>query len=81
MLNMPTITTRDLAHHAARISELLDAGHTLDWRKRGRLVARLVPAAKARAAGARDWIGRARQAGAVNRATTTVSETLQEGRG
>lgn len=81
LLNMQTITTRDLAHHAARVTELLEAGETVAWTSRGRLIARLIPPAKPAEAGSRDWLARARQAGAINRGKATVSEALYEDRG
>lgn len=80
MLNMHTVTTRDISHHAARITEILEAGQTVAWTSRGRLIARITPVAKPADREQRNWLGRARQAGALNRSPVKVSDSVYEDR-
>jgi antitoxin (DNA-binding transcriptional repressor) of toxin-antitoxin stability system len=76
MLNMQTVTTRDLSHHAARVTKILRTGRTLAWTSRGHLIARIVPAANPEVTLQRDWLSRARQAGAVNRTPASVADSI-----
>jgi len=80
MLNMQTISTRDLAHRAKDLRKLLAAGHPLQWATRGKLIARLEPPARSGAKAKPDWIARATKAGAINRRTRTVSKELYDDR-
>ena len=81
LLNMQTISTRDLAHRASEVRKLLDAGQPLQWATRGRLIARLEPPMRADARAQRDWIARATKAGAVNHRAKTVAQELYDTRG
>jgi antitoxin (DNA-binding transcriptional repressor) of toxin-antitoxin stability system len=81
LLNVRTISTRDLAHRASEVRKLLDAGQPLQWATRGQLIARLEPAGRTGARTDRDWIARATKAGAVNRKAQTLAQDLYEARG
>lgn len=81
MLNMQTISTRDLAHRAKDLRKLLAAGQPLQWATRGKLIARLEPPAKSGVKSKPDWIACATEAGAVNRKSKTVAQELYNDRG
>jgi antitoxin (DNA-binding transcriptional repressor) of toxin-antitoxin stability system len=49
---MKTATVRDLRNSFARVSRWLEAGETVEVTKRGRLFARIMPAAPAKTKGA-----------------------------
>jgi antitoxin (DNA-binding transcriptional repressor) of toxin-antitoxin stability system len=77
MLNMQSISIRDAAHRVSEVHKLLAAGQPLQWATRGKLIARLEPAARAE----RDWAARATKAGAVNRKAQAVAQNLYKARG
>lgn len=81
MLHVQTISTRDLAHRAKEVRELLSAGQPLQWASRGKVIARLEPPARPAARERRDWIARATEAGAVNRSSRTAAHEVYEDRG
>jgi hypothetical protein len=81
MFNMQTISTRDLAHRAKEVREMLSSGKTLQWSSRGRLIATLAPPAKAGARVKRDLLARAKAAGAVNDGPQPVSQSVYDDRG
>lgn len=43
MKDMKAITTREMQQHTRAVRERLEAGESLVWMKRGRVVARLTP--------------------------------------
>jgi len=76
MLNMKTITSRDLAHHSKEVRKMLAAGKTLRWTSHGALVALLQPAAGSAKSAKPNWVSRAREAGAVNQASQSISQAI-----
>jgi len=75
LLNMDTITSRDLVQRPSEIRKLLAAGKTLRWTSHGVPVALIQPALSA-GKKKTDWISRARAAGAVNLSKTRLSDSI-----
>lgn len=77
---MRTINTRDLAHKTKEIREALVGGEVLQWTSGGKVIAMIHPVRKFTALSERDWLARATKSGAVNRETTSVSQTISDDR-
>jgi antitoxin (DNA-binding transcriptional repressor) of toxin-antitoxin stability system len=73
---MKTINTRDLVHHSKEIRRTLDAGERIAWQSRGKLIAMLEPASKQTKNAHLQWLDRARQAGAINTKSESVSDLV-----
>jgi antitoxin (DNA-binding transcriptional repressor) of toxin-antitoxin stability system len=80
LLNMTTVTSRDLVHKSAEIRKLLAAGKTLRWTSHGVPVALIQPASPSEPKPKTDWISRARAAGAVNTSKSLVADSLYSDR-
>jgi antitoxin (DNA-binding transcriptional repressor) of toxin-antitoxin stability system len=76
LLDMTTITSRDLAHRSGEIRKLLATGETLRWTSHGAPVAFIKPATLPLGGKKPDWISRARAAGAVNSSQSQVADSL-----
>ncbi len=76
LLDMTTVTSRDLAHRSGEIRKLLASGETLRWTSHGAPVAIIKPATLPLAGNKPDWISRARAAGAVNSSQSQVADSL-----
>ena len=80
LLHMKTITSRDLVHRSKEIRKLLSASQTLRWTSHGSPVALIQPASAEVSLAKRDWISRARAAGAVNSSALSVADTVYQDR-
>jgi antitoxin (DNA-binding transcriptional repressor) of toxin-antitoxin stability system len=76
LLDMTTVTSRDLAHRSGEIRKLLASGETLRWTSHGAPVAFIKPATQPLGGKKPDWISRARAAGAVNSNQSQVADSL-----
>ena len=76
LLDMTTVTSRDLAHRSGEIRKLLATGETLRWTSHGAPVAFIKPATQPLGGKKPDWISRARAAGAVNSNQSQVADSL-----
>lgn len=76
LLDMTTVTSRDLAHRSGEIRKLLASGETLRWTSHGAPVAIIKPATLPLAGNKPDWISRARAAGAENSSQSQVADSL-----
>ena len=76
MLNMKSVNTRDLAHRSKEVRKTLAGGERIAWVSRGKLIATLEPAGKGGNRTKVDWLSRAREAGAVNNHTESVSDLV-----
>ena len=76
LLDMTTVTSRDLAHRSGEIRKLLASGETLRWTSHGAPVAFIKPATQPLGGKKPDWISRARAAGAVNSSQSQVADSL-----
>jgi antitoxin (DNA-binding transcriptional repressor) of toxin-antitoxin stability system len=80
LLNMQSISSRDLVHRSKEIRKLLSAGQTLRWTSHGVPVALIQPATAQVPLAKPDWISRARAAGAVNSRHPSIADTVYEDR-
>ncbi len=77
---MKTITTRDLVHRTREIRESLERGESFQWSQRGRIVAVLQSMARPEKVPPIEWVGRAREAGAIIGQGVTVGDLISEQR-
>ena len=78
---MTSVTSRDLVQRSGEIRKLLAAGKTLRWTSHGIPVAMIQPISPSTRGKKPNWIERARAAGAVNKNTSLISDSIYADRG